>query len=381
MTLLLPLLLLPPTRTLVVGGGPSRRYNQVAIESNVRYLARTLPKEWPLRILFADGSAENATVRYVPEGGREGRDDKYRKPELPRLDGPARLDTVWSEIAAYAEAAEPAPTLLYFTGHGSLAPDLSPATSQFDLWRRNRITVPQLAQSLAAFNPNVPVTLLMVQCHSGGFAKLIFKNGDPSQPPIANRFCGFYASIESRPAAGCTPAVNEAYYRDFTTYFVAALTGADRLGRKTTGADYDKDGKVGMNEAFCWSMLNDDSIDTPVCTSDEFLRQVVKTADVAVFATPYADVLKWASPAQRAALEGLSAMLKLQGNDRLASAFAKYAGLDDEDDEMEHVRGFRFLRIAKSVVLGHQMEAHPNTALRKRYEQLLTDESANPLRS
>lgn len=380
MTFLLPLLFAPATRTLIVGGGPSRRYNQVAIESNVRYLGRALPKEWPLRVLFADGDATTASVRYVPEGGVEGKDDKYRTPQLPRLDGPARFDNVKAEIAKLADGRKN-PILLYFTGHGSLVPNLQPDTSQFDLWRRDRITVPQLAESIAVLPKDVPLVVLMVQCHAGGFAKLLYRNGDPSQPPIDNRLCGFYASIEPRLAAGCTAAVNEAYYRDFTTYFVAALSGTDRLGRKTTAsADYDKNGKVGMNEAFCWAMVNDDSIDTPVCTSDEFLRHAVKTSDEAVFATPYADVLRWASPAQRGALEGLSAALKLQGEGRLSPAYDKYVRLSEDDEDMENVRGFRFLRLAKSVVLGHGMASHPDASLKKRYEQLLRDEAANPLR-
>ena len=376
----LPLLLAPATRTLIVGGGPSKRYNQVAIESNVRYVGRVLPKEWPLRVLFADGDASAETVRYTPEGGTEGKDDRYRAPQLSRLDGPARLDAVRKEVAALAAAPSKSPVLLYFTGHGSLAPNLRPDTSQFDLWGRERIIVPELAESLAAFPKDLPVVALMVQCHSGGFAKLIFRNGDPGQGLAQNRVCGFYASIEPRLAAGCTPAVNEAYYRDFTTYFVAALTGQDRLGRKSTGADANKDGKVGMNEAFCWALANDDSIDTPVCTSDEFLRYAVKTTDAEVFATPYADVLRWAAPEQRAALESLSASIKLGGEDRLKGAYARYVPIGDEEEDMDRVRGYRFVRLAKSVVLGHAMAKMGDGAIRKRYQALLRDESANPLR-
>ena len=114
----------------------------------------------------------------------------------------------------------------------------------------------------------------MVQCHAGGFAKLVFQGGDPTKPPIENRLCGFFASLESQLAAGCTTNIEEADYHDFTGYFVAALTGRDRLGRPVSGADANHDGRVGMDEAFCWAMVNDDSIDTPTCTSDEFLRDV-----------------------------------------------------------------------------------------------------------
>ncbi len=376
---LLPLILAATPRILVVGGGPNRRYNQVAIESNVRYMGRVVPKGWPLRVLFADGDADRATVRYTPDGQSVGRDDKYRVPQLPRLDGPAMLDDVRKELAQLATVGNRTPVFLYFTGHGSLAADLTPDTSQFDLWSRQRITVPQMADSLARFNRDVPLVLLMVQCHSGGFAKLLFPNGDPKQPPLDNRFCGFFASVEARPAAGCTPEVNEADYHDFTGYFLAALVGQDRLGRPAKGADYDGNGKVGMNEAFCWAIANDDSIDTPVCTSDEFLRSVVKMEDREVFATPYANVLKWASPAQRGAIESLSKTLKLEGEDRLAVAYGRYIALQEDDGDLDKVRGFRLIRLCKSVVLGHAVASLPNASLKKRYATLLKDEAANPL--
>ena len=146
--LLVPLLLsVSPPRVLIVGGGPSRKYNQAAIESNVRYVARVLPPGAPLRVLFADGDATHATVRYTPKGGQEDRDDLYRRPALPRLDGPALLPNVGREIAGLAQGASP--VLLYFTGHGGLAEDLRPDTSEFDLWRRNRLAVPELARLLA----------------------------------------------------------------------------------------------------------------------------------------------------------------------------------------------------------------------------------------
>lgn len=378
--LLAPFLLLAAsTRVLIVGGGPSREYNQAAIESNVRYVSKVVPPGAPMRILFADGKTTTRTVRYSPSGSDDERNDRYRRPQLPRLDGPARAASVKREIAALTPS--PSPVLLYFTGHGSLAEESKSDVSQFDLWGDERITVPELARAVGGFSKSTPVVVLMVQCHAGGFAKLLFPDGDPSKPPRDNRLCGFYASIEARLAAGCTSSINEAEYKDFTGYFVAALTGRDRLGRPTSGVDYDHDGKVGMNEAFCWSMVHDDSIDTPVCTSDEFLRAVVKTPDETTFAYPFPLVLSWASPAQRAALEGLSSLLKLKGDDRLVDAYKRFSAIEEDDEEIEAVRGFRLLRVAKSVVLGHAMASNPSASLRKRYETLVRDEASNPFRS
>ena len=118
-------------------------------------------------------------------------------------------------------------------------------------------------------------------------------------------------------------AVNEAEYHDFTSYFFAALTGRDRVGRRVKGSDYNHDGRVGMNEAYCYTLINDESIDVPVCTSDVFLRRFVLMPDDTVFRSPWKSVLSWADPAQKAALEGLSSRLKLNGEDRLKGAYDK----------------------------------------------------------
>lgn len=381
-----PYLFLNALHVLVIGGGPNPVYNQVAIESNVRYIGKFIAPQEPFRVLFADGSLTTKSVHFTAEQPAAetkvgpfsvpGSRDAYREPQLPRLDGSATPDHVKSEIADLAKNPK-SPAFIYFTGHGSLAPDLH--VSQFDLWSGNRFTVPDLVDSLKAFDKNQPVTILMVQCHSSGFANTMYKDGDPGKGLADNRVCGFFASIAARVAAGCTPAVNEAYYKDFTSYFLAALTGQDRLGRPVTGADYNHDGKVGMNEAFCWSLVNDDSIDTPICTSDEFLKNAVVIPDADVFKISYKDALKWANPAQRAALDGLSQKLKLDGDDRLTKAFAKYGNLDPNNMNSEPILGFRFLSVTRSVVLAHNLNRHADRATRRRYSTLIKDEASNPL--
>lgn len=380
MTLLLSILVMAPPRTLIVGGGPNAANNQIAIESNVQYCARNLPKGSTVRILFADGEKESPTVRFTPEGEVPGKRDLYKRPQLPRIDGAASLVNVKNEINALATKGGNTPVLLYFTGHGNIPKPPTPPLSFFNLWSFEQYSAVDMAESLAAFSKDTPVVAIMVQCHAGGFAKSLFKGGDPNQPPMDNRFCGFYASVESRSAAGCTSLINTKEYRDFTTYFMGALIGSTRTGEKVVAEDYDKNGFIGMNEAFCWSLINDESIDTPICTSDEFLRRVVNVSEESIFATKYSDVLKWATPAQKAALESLSASANLTGEDRLAKAIQTYPRLTDRDT-MQAIRGFRFVRLAKTVVLHHQMEKHPSAELRRRYETLLKDEAVNPFRT
>jgi len=226
----------------------------------------------------------------------------------------------------------------------------------------------------------------MVQCFSGAFGNLLFQDGDPQGQPINLNLCGFFASVPNREAAGCTSEVNEADYHDFTSYFFAALSGTSRLGKPVGGADFNHDGRVGMNEAFAYALIHDVSIDTPVCTSDVFLRRyVVGSTDRALFQTSYDDAQKWAQPAQRAALDALSQQMNLEGPRRLVVAYAQFRlrieHKDTEAQEEQTARVIRFVRLAKSVILAHRLQESGSPALQARYAALLAAEAGNPLHS
>lgn len=368
-----------PLRVLIVGGGPDLRHNQVAIESNVRYVGKLIKPDSNIRILFTDGNPRSKNV--LCEDADHNR--SYRAPELPRLDGPAELSYVHSELKTMAEKLKSDPqssVLLYFTGHGGADEESNLNNNVFELWNRQELSVKDLAASIRSFPSSTPVTLVMVECFSGAFGNLLFEDGDPSNSLADRHLCGFFASVPQRMAAGCTPEVNEADYHDFTGYFFAALTGKDRLGRPVTGADYDHDGKVGMNEAFAYALLHDDSIDTPVCTSDVFLRKYVKTSDRQVFETPYADVRSWATPAQLAALDGLSQQLELNGQDRLGQAYDAFLHTNVQSFEPRDVKLIRLVRLAKTIVLAHNLKYVPDDKVKARFDELVKEEGSNPVR-
>jgi hypothetical protein len=340
-----------PLRVVIVGGGPDPDNNQVAIESNVRYVGRLLPEATWRYTLFADGDTDRATVLFEDDdqglrpgervlgllldgvnGGTRTR-RMFRKPRLEtRLDGASRLTDVrriFGELRD-EEQGEPLPVLLYFTGHGSPDDRSRRENNAYDLWGGSeRLSVHELARQIARLPDSAPVTVVMVQCFSGAFANLIFEDGDRDRGLINRDIAGFFATVKERPAAGCTPAINEAEYRDFTSYFFSALTGRDRVGRTVTGADYNHDGRVGMDEAFCYALAHDDSIDVPVCTSDAFLREFVRISDKQVFETPFDRIRAWARPAQRAALDLLSRRLGMRGQDRASVAYDSEARGDD----------------------------------------------------
>ena len=129
-----------PLRVLIVGGGPNLLNNQVAIESNVRYVGKLLPANTPRTTLFADGDANHATVLYdddlraqtigeqlfslINPNSSDESSLHYRKPNLgAKLDGASRQEDITRVFGqlTQAESANPGghQLLLYFTGHGS----------------------------------------------------------------------------------------------------------------------------------------------------------------------------------------------------------------------------------------------------------------------
>jgi hypothetical protein len=152
--------------------------------------------------------------------------------------------------------------------------------------------------------------------------------------------CGFFATWSDRLAAGCTPDTAEADYKDYTTYFFAALSGRTRTGQLLAPPDYDHDGRTSLAEAHAYVMLTSDTIDLPVRTSDVLLRQFSKTKDERVkdLVTPssdYVGLLGRATPERRAVLEGLAKTLGLAGADKVAAARAMSDSINRQRQQLD----------------------------------------------
>lgn len=372
----------PSLRALTVGGGPQPSMNQFAIERNVHYFARLLPAGAAHRVLFADGRTSSTTVQVLTGGALI-----YRRPTLPRIDGPtteAGLSAMWQSYVLPEARREPSsPFLFYFTGHGT--PNHATLDdNRFDYWGGGGLHVTNLARKLAELPIKTPVVVVMAQCFSGSFANLLFEGGDPEGAVVERDFVGFFAATRDLPASGCTPEVNEESYQDFSSYFFAALSGRDRAGRVVRGADFDGNGRVGMDEAYAFAVLNQQSEDVPVSTSDVFLRRFVEKPDVETMLTPWSDVTSWARPAERAALEGLSRELGIRGEARLAKAYDLHFGARHRfrrafESGTVHAKRLRLIRLAKSVVLAHELERSGDAATRARFRRLRRAEADNPL--
>ena len=338
-----------PLRTLIISGGPNFKFNQYAIESNARYVEKLTEKSRWQRITFADGKAGSRTIAAFRNSsefksarllswvlGQELPADTIvaQASTLGRIDADSTKASVTKVLGEFAQPAPGEQGLLYFTGHGNAGggngrPDYQNTT--FALWNNQKISEREVAQAIREWPAQNPLFVVAVQCHSGGFANLIFEDGDPTKA-LANRdIAGFFSSTGQRIAAGCTSEVNERDYQDFTTHFFAALSGISRDGRAITGADSDKNGVVSGSEAFAYANVHDLSIDVPVATSDAYLRAVLAYENDDWQQTPYAQILNSAQPWQKTMLNELSSALNLKGETRVATAIAQHRQLQTRD--------------------------------------------------
>lgn len=371
----------PPLNCLIVGGGPDKVDNEVGIESNVRYFRSILPPGSTVHVLYTNGDPGSRIVQYLDPEERI----HYRSTTIRGIDGPASTEA-FTKYLGYLDKGEK-PLFLYFTGHGSPDRDYTYENNAYDLWGVDELNVSDMKRYVARIGEQTPLTLLMVECFSGGFAPVFFQGSTPGHPHVRPNSCGYFASIAQREAAGCTSEVNEGDYHDFTTYFCGALCGHDRVGRPVTTADYDGDGVVEMDEAYAYALIHDTSIDTPTSTSDAYVREFGGPVDNdALFETPYSEVVSYASPAQRAALDGLSAELGLSGEERLRRAYKVFnrrasVSEDDESEDEEDVtaRWIRFVRLCKTVIMEHRIETTGSPDVRAGLDELLKVEHTNPL--
>lgn len=320
---------------LVIGGGDTPSNNQVSLEKNVQFFQRLLIDSEGLGIsadvLFSDGFAGTRDLQFVPQEDpprlnlllarlfdhEHGLNFSYRPHKLNDIRGPSTrrgLDE-WFNTAG-RKLGESDRLFIYFTGHGGPG---NPATdTTISMWCERPMRVSEFVGLLDRLSPKVQVVLIMVQCHSGGFASAIFKDGKVGNTLSPARRCGFFATTFDRNAAGCTPDTAEEDYKDYSTYFFAALDGKTRAGKPIQGCDIDGDGHVSLAEAHAYVNLHSDTIDIPVSTSEALLRQFSKTGGggLAGPQMQFDALIEKASPPQKAVLEGLSGQLNLTAGNR-----------------------------------------------------------------
>jgi len=159
--------------------------------------------------------------------------------------------------------------LIVFNGHGKQS-KTSMDQVTMELWNDTHITAADLHGILN--RSNVPNRFVFTQCYSGGFHRLAYKNPEHGLTLAETTRCGFTAESAYRLAEGCSAGVNVDDYRDYTTYFFAALDGYDRNGNVLpVETDTNGDGHVSLREAHFYTLENAHSTDLPRSTSEDYL--------------------------------------------------------------------------------------------------------------
>ncbi|MEL7050866.1 MAG: Caspase domain-containing protein [Cyanobacteria bacterium J06588_5] len=290
----------------VIAGGGAPSYNEIALEKNVLYFQRSLTElglsPELATLFFASGNPLEPTVRYLDNDGQE----QFKAAEIPNLDGGATLTNTYSWFHSLAEAQKACPAFLYVTGHGAYNPE-DEDNNWIILWEEAFVSVQELTKLLEPLPEDQPFVTMMAQCYSGSFANMIYENGDPTQPVALQTRCGFFATVASRPSVGCTPAVNEADYKDYSSSFFAGLTGRDRVGNTAPSADYDQDGQVSYAEAHAFAKVDEKTTDWPISTVEAWLQRQVADREIAeILALPIEDLKAIARPEQQYVIASLA---------------------------------------------------------------------------
>jgi Peptidase C13 family len=348
---------------LTIGGGGSAGNNQVSLEKNVQYFQRVLAERkldsWTHDIYFADGNDPGRDVQYVDPRVKiprvvalmarvfdrtRGIDLQYRDHQLGTIRGESSRGAIteWFDQIG-SKLRDDDRLLIYFTGHGGRGSNPARNTT-LGLWPETSMAVKEFTALLDKVPAKVPVTLVMVQCYSGGFADTVFKDAKPGAELAAGTRCGFFATVHDRTAAGCTPDISEENYHEYSTDFWAAISGRTRLGEELRLPDYNGDGRISFSEAHAYVQLTSNTTDIPICTSDTFLRSVSKTKDKGVQGlltgdSAYEDLAAAARPEEKAVIDGLSKHLNIWGNGRTAAAKKCFERLGKERSEFGKQRG------------------------------------------
>ena len=278
---------------LIWGGGYSPSGNQISLESNIRYFERIKEKiglgGFPVKTLFADGKDPSRDIQFldpnftIPEstrvlaevlGSHRGLLNQYRNNRIS-ADGSSSVNEIDNWIEEINSTSPHSLNLIYFTGHGGKGDKKTPHNTHTYLWNNSKIKVSELSKKMDKLPVSQKNIFIMVQCYSGGFANIIFEDGDPEKGLSKHNRAGFFATVHDRVAAGCTPDIREKNYREYSTRFWEALSGESRMGKKTVSPDYNMDGKTSLSEAHAYVIIHSETIDIPVKTSDIFLRNTI----------------------------------------------------------------------------------------------------------
>lgn len=277
----------------IIGGGPFPGHSQAQIEFNVSWIIQVLDASAgarQLHVYYTDGSAPGRDVvlwqppaetkaslqplaRVFGDPGENG--EHFYSHRVPHVTGgteaaglKTRLEKEFSELKPGDRA------LLIYNGHGKWDGRDSPDGNVLWLWNDTRLSVSEMDRLASRVDPGIPMRFIFTQCHSGGFARLVHPRARDTLALGPGNRCGFFAESEDRESEGCSASINVGDYRDYSTYFFAALSGRTRTG-EAIGVNPDRNGDnvVSLYEAHLFALSQAHNADLPRATSEVFLER------------------------------------------------------------------------------------------------------------
>lgn len=269
---------------ILIGGGYDPSSSQVQIEANVIW-AQQVMTELGLNTStwFSDGEAPQADVVLGSEfatssplepiarvfGDRHRDRLQYRNHQVSDVIGGTEVSGLLPALQDRLTQQQE-PVFLMYNGHGSPTPDTEAGVS-INLWDRTTLSARDL-HDLVTSSTN-PMRWVFTQCFSGGFHRLAYENVDDGLTLTEPPRCGFTAESAYNVAEGCSASLTTDDYRDYSTYFLAALSGRERNGDFVLNElDLNGDGLNSPREAHLFTLEQADSTDLSRATSEDYLE-------------------------------------------------------------------------------------------------------------
>jgi len=278
----------------VVGGGYDLKSSQAQIEKNVIWAVDAISKSpgkasREINIFFTDGDEPAKDVKVwrpvdeaesllqplamIYDAGYEN-GLEYRNHEIENVRGSTKRSVMEPALSKdFSHLKKGDRGLFVFNGHGS-QDKTNTANNKIWLWDRSSLSVNDFSKLLNRVDNAVPMRFVFTQCYSGGFERVVHPNALDEINLVDSPRCGFFAEAADRKAEGCSSGVNIDDYRDYSTYFFAALSGKTRQGDDLPeNPDRNKDGEVSLYEAHLYTLAQADSADLPRSTSEVYLER------------------------------------------------------------------------------------------------------------
>ncbi len=275
------------SEVVLIGGGNDIHSSQAQIEFNVKWVQNILvEKNINVSTYFNDGNEPGVDVHYTRREDQTKSDLEplarvfgdwilerrlYREHEVVAVAASTRKSDLEPALQAAIERTKDAELMLIYNGHGGPSHNTADEAT-LNLWDNTRLAASELHSLLKP--RSAPVKYLFTQCYSGGFHRIAYAHSQSGLALNDNKRCGFTAESAYRMAEGCSASINTDDYRDYTTYFFAALSGFERDGQIIgKNPDTNDDGTTTLREAHLYTLEEAMSTDLSRSSSEDYLMQ------------------------------------------------------------------------------------------------------------